>query len=81
MESEIRLLVQENRKLQDLIVYTDGSVTKDQSRWGFAVKQGATIIHEDDSLYHIYVPTSSLIMDVEAVIHALWWIASRDDSH
>ena len=23
---------------QDLIVYTDGSVTKDQSGWGFAVK-------------------------------------------
>ena len=30
-ESEIKLLIQENSKPQDLIVYTDGSVTKDQS--------------------------------------------------
>ena len=31
-----------NSKPQDLIVYTDGSVTKDQSGWGFTVKQCAT---------------------------------------
>ena len=31
-----------------LIVYTDGSVTEDQSGWGFTVKQGATPIHEDN---------------------------------
>ena len=31
------------------IVYTDGSVTKDQSGWGFTVKQGATTIHEDSA--------------------------------
>ena len=52
--SEIRLFVQENIKLQDLTVYTDGSVTEDQSMWGFTVKQGATIIHEDSS-YIIYM--------------------------
>ena len=28
-ESEIKLLTEENRKPQDLIAYTDGSVTKD----------------------------------------------------
>ena len=27
---DIKLLIQENSKLQDLIVYTDGSVTTDQ---------------------------------------------------
>ena len=30
-ESEINFLIEENSKPQDLIVYTDGSVTKDQS--------------------------------------------------
>ena len=30
-QSEIKLLIQEISKPQDLIVYTDGSVTKDQS--------------------------------------------------
>ena len=46
-ESGIKLLIQENSRPQDLIVYTDGSVTKDQPGWGFTVKQGATTIHED----------------------------------
>ena len=32
---EIKFLIQENGKMQDLIVSTDGSVTKDQSGWSF----------------------------------------------
>ena len=52
-ESEIKLLIQENNKPQDLRVYTDGSVTIDQSGWGFTVKQGATTIHEDSAVYII----------------------------
>ena len=73
-----RVRDQENSKPQDLIVYTDGSATKDQSGWGFTVKQGATTIHEDSAPYT--VSTSSLTMEVEAVTHALRWIASRGDS-
>ena len=59
---------------QNLIVYTYGSVTKDQSGWGFTVKRGATTIREDSAVYT--VSTSSLTMEVEA----LCWIASRGDS-
>ena len=59
----------ENRKPQDRIVYTDGSVTKDQLGWGFLVKQGATTIYEDSATYT--VSASSLTMEVEAVTHAL----------
>ena len=73
IESEIKLFIQENSKPQDLIVYTDGSATKDQSGWGFTVKQGATTIHEDSAA--CTVSTSSLTMEVEAVTHALRWIA------
>ena len=40
-------------KPQDRIVYTDGSVTKDQSGWGFTVMQGATTIHEDSAAYTV----------------------------
>ena len=76
-ESEIKLLIQENSKPQDLIVYTDDSVTKDQSGWGFTGKKGATTIHEDCAAYTI--STSSLTMEVEAVTHALQWIATRCD--
>ena len=70
--SEIKLFIQQNSKPQDLIVYTDGSVTKDQSGWGFTVKQGATTIHEDSAAYT--VSASSLTMEVEAVTHAFRWI-------
>ena len=51
-ESEIKFLIQENRKPHDVTVYTDGSVTKDQSGWGFTVKQGATIIHKEGGSSH-----------------------------
>ena len=78
-ESEIKLLIQENSKPQDLRVYTDGSVTKDQSGWGFTVKQGVSTIHENSAVYT--VSTSSLTKEVEAVTHAIHWIASRGDSH
>ena len=74
-ESEIKLFIQENRKQQQFLVYTGGSATKDQSEWGFTVKQGATTIHEDSSA----ASTSSLTMEVEAVTYALCWIASRGD--
>ena len=77
-DSEIRQLIQENSKPQVLIVYTDGSVTKDQSGWGFTVKQGATTSHEDSAAYE--VSTSRLTMETEAVTHALRWISSRGDS-
>ena len=69
-DSELdRLPIQENSKQQNLSVYTDGSVTKDQSGWGFTAKQDATSIHEDSVVYS--VPTSSLTMEVEEVTHAL----------
>ena len=48
-------------------MYTDGSITKDQSGWGFTVKQGATTIHEDSAA--CMVSTSSLTMEVEVVTH------------
>ena len=49
-ESEIKLLIQENSKTADLIVCTDGC-HQGPVRWGFTVKQGATIIHEDSAAY------------------------------
>ena len=83
-QSEIKHIIQTTTKItttskpEDLIAYNDGSVIKDQSVWGFTVKQGATIIHEDSVA--CTVSTSSLTMEVEAVTHSLCWIASRGDS-
>ena len=33
--------------------FDDGSVTKDQSGWGFTVNQGATTIHEESAAYTV----------------------------
>ena len=75
---QIKLVIQENSKPQYFIVYTDGSVTKDQSGLGSTVKQCATTIHEGTAAYTVW--TSSLAMEVQAVTHAFRWIASRSDS-
>ena len=56
-------------------MYTYGSITKDQSGWGFTVKQGSTINNEASAAYT--VSTSSLILKLEASTHAVYWIASR----
>ena len=49
-----------------------------QSGWGFTVNQGSTTIHEDSAAYE--APSPSLTLEMEAVTHALCWIASRDDN-
>ena len=46
-------------------VYTDGSVTEDQSGWSCNAKQGATTIHQYHATYK--VSTSRLTMEMEAV--------------
>ena len=78
-ESAIKLLFQENSKPQDLIVYTDGPVTKDQWGWGFTVKQDMITIHEDGAAST--VSATSLTMEVDKkqspIIH---WIAWRGDN-
>ena len=72
------MLVEDNSKPHDNVIYTDGSVTKDQSGWGFTVKQGGRTVHEDSGAHR--VTTSSLTMEVEAVTHAIRWLASQRDA-
>ena len=38
--TEVQMPVEANSKPHDIVIYTDGSVTRDQSDWGFTVKQG-----------------------------------------
>ena len=71
-EPEIKLLIRENSKPQDLIVCTDDSVTRDQSGWGFTVKQGETTIHEDSAAYTVSTSSLTIKMEVNAVTHGLF---------
>ena len=46
MDSQIKLLIEKNSKLQDLIVNMDRLVNRDQSWWGFAAKLDLITIHK-----------------------------------
>ena len=76
-DAEIRTIIEENTKPHDLIIYTDGSVSREKKKsgWGFTAKQNGKTIHED-SAAHEHV-TSSLTMEVEAVTHALQWLETH----
>ena len=49
----------------------------DRSGWGFTVKQSGRTVHEDSGTHRI--TTSSLTMEVEAVTHAIQWLAYQRD--
>ena len=76
--AEVQMLVEANSKPHDIVIYTDSSVTRDQSGWGFTVKQDGRTVHEDSGAHR--VTTSSLTMEVEAVTHAIQWLASQRDA-
>ena len=69
------MLVEANSKPHDIVIYTDGSVTRDRSGWEFTVKQGGRTVHEDSGSHR--VTASSLTMEVETVTHAIQWLASQ----
>ena len=76
--AEVQMLVEASSKPHDIVIYTDGSVTRDRSGWGFTVKQGGRTVHEDNGAHR--VTTSSLTMEVEAVTHAIQWLESPYDA-
>ena len=66
------ICVEANSKPLDIVIYTDGSVTRDRSGWGFTVKQGGRTVHEDSGAHGVM--TYSLTMDVKAVTYAIQWL-------
>ena len=74
---DVHMLVEVNSKPHDIVIYTDGSVTRDRSGWRFIVKQGGRTVHEDSGAHR--VTTSSLILEVEAITHTIQWLASQRD--
>ena len=45
--AEVQMLLEANSKPHDIVIYTDGSVIRDRSGWGFTVKQGGRTVYED----------------------------------
>ena len=44
--AEVQMLVEANSKPHDIVIYTDGSFTRDRPGWGFTCKQGGKTVHE-----------------------------------
>ena len=42
--AEVQKVVEANRKLHDIVIYTNGSVTRDLSGWGFTGKQRGRVV-------------------------------------
>ena len=74
----VQMLVDHNNKPYDIVIHTDGSVTRDWSGWGFTAKQGGRTVYEDSGAHR--VTASSLTMEVEAVTHAIQWLTSKRDA-
>ena len=45
--TEVQMLVQANNKPRGIVIYTDGSVTRNRSGWWFTVKQGGRTVHNN----------------------------------
>ena len=76
--ADVQMLFEGNSKPHDIVIYTDGSVTRDRSGWGFTVKQDGRTVQDDSGAHR--VTTSRLTMEVEAVTHAIQWLASQRDT-
>ncbi|WP_419594232.1 RNase H family protein [Thiolapillus sp.] len=72
---KVARIIQNHSQPHDLTLYTDGSVRRWKSGWGFCVKKGATTIHEDSAAFK--GSTSSLTMEKVAISNALRWLASN----
>ena len=72
------MLVDANSKPHGVVIYMDGSVTRDPSGWGFIVKQGRMTAHEDSGAFRVTTP--SLTMKAEAVTRSIHWLTSQCDT-
>ena len=71
--------VEDNSKPHGIVIYTDDSVTGDQSGLlGFTVKQDGRTVQGESSAWRVM--TFSLTMEVETVKHAEQWLASHSDT-
>ena len=80
VEVEIQQLIQDNARPGDVIIYTDGSVSRGRrSAWGFIAKAKGRPLVQQSLAYE--TTTSSLRMEVEAVTAAFRWLENTTHTH
>ena len=75
---EIQMLVEDNSKPHDMVIYTECLITRDRSGWRFTVKQCGRSVHEESGAHR--VTTSSLTMEAEVVTHAMQRLVPQRDT-
>ena len=74
--AEVETLIEENSRVGDLIVFTDGSVTRNKkSGWAYSARLNGKVIAENSSATDLTL--SSMATEVNAITLALTWIAEQ----
>ena len=77
--AEVETIIEENSRPGDVIIFTDGSVVRDQkSGWAYSARVDGQIVSEDSMACSTTL--SSMMTEINAVTLALTWVSSQDYS-
>ena len=75
-DEAVEALITENSRIDDAIVFTDGSVKRGvRSGWGYTIRVEGQTVHEASGA--IQLTTSSMIMEIKAITEALRYLHSN----
>ena len=75
--AEVETLIEENSREDDVIIFTDGSVTRDkQSGWAYSARVNGRIVSENSSATDLTL--SSMATEINAITLALTWLAEQN---
>ena len=77
--AEVETIIEENSSPGDVIIFTDGSVVREQkSGWAYSARVRGQIVSEDSRACSTTL--SSMMTEINAVTLALTWVISQDYS-
>ena len=77
--AEVETIIEENSRPGDVIIFTDGSVVREQkSGWAYSARVDGQIISENSMACSTTL--SSMMTEINAVTLALTWVSSQDYS-
>ena len=77
--AEVETIIEENSRPGDVIIFTDGSVVREQkSGWAYSARVDGQIVSEDSMACSTTL--SSMMTEINAVTLALTWVSSQDYS-
>ena len=79
--AEVQMLVKDNSKPHDIVIYTDGSVIRDRSGWGFTVKQGGRTVHEDSGAHRVTITHAVILTDSMSLLQKVESVMGCPDGH